>query len=59
LNRLFTRAYLPAAADDAFLQTVDAARRSTLVAVADETGFGFGFHLQGERETVFLTYPRH
>jgi protocatechuate 3,4-dioxygenase alpha subunit len=59
LNRLFTRAYLPDAADDAFLATVDADRRSTLVATRDETGFVFDVHLQGERETVFLTYPRH
>jgi protocatechuate 3,4-dioxygenase alpha subunit len=59
LNRLFTRAYLPDAADDPFLATLDEARRSTLVATRDETGFVFDVHLQGERETVFLTYPRH
>jgi len=59
LNRLFTRAYLPEAVDDPFLATLDEARRSTLVATRDETGFVFDVHLQGERETVFLTYPRH
>ena len=59
LNRLFTRAYLPEAADDPFLATLDEDRRSTLVATRDETGFVFDVHLQGERETVFLTYPRH
>ena len=32
---------------------------STLVTARDETGFVFDVHLQGERETVFLTYPRH
>jgi protocatechuate 3,4-dioxygenase alpha subunit len=68
LNRLFTRAYLPDAAGDAFLQTVDADRRSTLLATEDETGpvetgpvkgYVFDVHLQGDRETVFLAYPRH
>jgi protocatechuate 3,4-dioxygenase alpha subunit len=66
-NRLFTRAYLPDAADnradnsadDALLSSLDADRRSTLVTTRDETGFVFDVHLQGERETVFLTYPRH
>ena len=58
-NRLFTRAYLPDAGDDPFLASLDAARRSTLVTARDETGFVFDVHLQGERETVFLTYPRH
>jgi protocatechuate 3,4-dioxygenase alpha subunit len=59
LNRLFTRAYLPDAADDPFLATVDADRRSTLLAARDETGYVFDVHLQGENETVFLSYPRH
>jgi protocatechuate 3,4-dioxygenase, alpha subunit len=59
LNRLFTRAYLPEAADDPFLSTVDGDRRSTLLATRDETGLVFDVHLQGDRETVFLSYPRH
>jgi len=59
LNRLFTRAYLPGAGDDAFLQSLDADRRSTLVTTRDETGLVFDVHLQGDRETVFLSYPRH
>ena len=41
----------------------DPARRSTLVTTRDETGpmtaYRFDVHLQGERETVFLSYPRH
>ena len=57
LNRLFTRAYLPEAAD-AFLEQLEPPRRSTLVTARDETGLVFDIHLQGERETVFLTYPR-
>ena len=32
-------------------------RRATLVAAADEHGLVFDVGLQGERETVFLTYP--
>jgi protocatechuate 3,4-dioxygenase alpha subunit len=59
LNRLFTRAYLPDAVDDALLAGLDAHRRSTLVTTRDQTGYVFDVHLQGERETVFLTYPRH
>ncbi|HEX5088094.1 MAG TPA: protocatechuate 3,4-dioxygenase subunit alpha [Nocardioides sp.] len=59
LNRLFTRAYLPDAAGDPFLATVDTDRRSTLLTTGDETGFVFDVHLQGDRETVFLSYPRH
>ena len=59
LNRLFTRAYLPDTADDPFLATLDADRRSTLVVAQDETGYVFDVHLQGENETVFLSYPRH
>jgi protocatechuate 3,4-dioxygenase, alpha subunit len=56
LHRLLTRAYLPGASD-AFLEGLDAERRSTLVATADETGLVFDVRLQGERETVFLAYP--
>jgi protocatechuate 3,4-dioxygenase, alpha subunit len=63
LNRLFTRAYLPHAADDPFLSGVEADRRSTLRATRDETApvesYVFDVRLQGEHETVFLTYPRH
>jgi len=63
LNRLFTRAYLPDAAEDALLASVDGDRRSTLLTTQDETGpvkgYVFDVHLQGERETVFLAYPRH
>jgi len=64
LNRLFTRAYLPdwfdrEASDDPFLATVDPERRGTLVAERDATGFVFDIRIQGDDETVFLTYPRH
>ena len=47
------------AAYDAFLDALPADRRSTLVAGEDETGLVFDVRLQGDRETVFLTYPRH
>jgi protocatechuate 3,4-dioxygenase, alpha subunit len=63
LNRLFTRAYLPGddetLAADPLLGTLDADRRRTLVATADEHGYVFDVRLQGDGETVFLTYPRH
>lgn len=59
LNRLFTRAYLPEHSDDPFLATVDADRRATLLAVGDAQGFVFDIRIQGDSETVFLTYPRH
>lgn len=61
LNRLFTRAYLPehaALASDRLLTSVEPQRRDTLIATADATGFAFDIHLQGRRETVFLSYPR-
>ena len=47
----------PRPADDPFLRALDAERRSTLVTTRDETGFVFDVHLQGDRETVFLTLP--
>ena len=60
LDRLLTRAYLPDAADgDPFLASLPPDRRSTLVAAADRTGFVFDVRLQGDQETVFLTFPRH
>ncbi len=55
LHRLFTRAYLPGTSD-AFLDGLDADRRSTLVATADGSGFRFDVRLQGEDETVFLDF---
>jgi protocatechuate 3,4-dioxygenase alpha subunit len=59
LDRLFTRAYLPDHADDPFLAGLGADRRATLVAAREPRGFRFDIRLQGEGETVFLTYPRH
>ncbi len=58
LDRLFTRAYLPGETD-AFLDGLDVDRRSTLLTTEDQTGYVFDVRLQGEGETVFLTYPRH
>lgn len=59
LDRLFTRAYLPGA-QDAFLASLPPEQRATLVAVPDgERALRFDVHLQGERQTVFLTYPNH
>lgn len=64
LNRLFTRVYLPddtvALQEDPLLSSVDAARRSTLVATREpDGGLRFDVRLQGDGETVFLRYPRH
>ncbi|MEU7867243.1 protocatechuate 3,4-dioxygenase subunit alpha [Dactylosporangium sp. NPDC049140] len=50
-DRLFTRAYLRA--ED--LPPVD--RRETLLAVAEPHGWRFDIRLQGDDETVFLTFP--
>lgn len=55
LHRLFTRAYLPGRSD-AFLDSLEPDRRSTLVVAADEHGFRFDVRLQGEDETVFLDF---
>jgi protocatechuate 3,4-dioxygenase alpha subunit len=64
LDRLFTRIYLPAdEADltaDPFLATLTSDERAGLVAVPDgEASLRFDVHLQGDRETVFLSFPRH
>lgn len=64
LNRLFTRAYLPgdetALSGDALLTSLEPERRSTLLCVQeDERTLRFDIRLQGEGETVFLSYPRH
>ena len=59
-DRLFTRAYLPGEPgldDDRLLAGLEPERRATLIAAADATGFVFDVRLQGENETVFLTFP--
>src|SRR5204863_7441160 len=56
LDCLFTRAYLPddakSLAGDPLLAALPPERRETLVAVPDDTGYGFDVGFQGERETV-------
>ena len=49
LDRLFTRAYLPGSAP---------AQWPSLAATADDRGFVFDIRLQGEGETVFLSYAQ-
>ena len=60
LNRLFTRVYLPlgegSLTSDTLLSSVPEERRSTLVATRDEHGFVFDLRLQGDDETVFLSF---
>ncbi|HVK27313.1 MAG TPA: protocatechuate 3,4-dioxygenase subunit alpha [Nocardioides sp.] len=59
LDRLFTRAYLPGESD-AFLAALPPEDAATLQAAPDARGdLRFDIHLQGDRETVFLAYPRH
>ena len=63
-NRLFTRIYLPedtqALANDPLLASLPQERRSTLIAQREPDGsLRFDIRLQGEGETVFLTYPNH
>ncbi len=60
-NRLFTRIYLPedeaALANDPLLSSLDADRRSTLIARRDaDGGLTWDVRLQGEGETVFLDF---
>ncbi|HXF03310.1 MAG TPA: protocatechuate 3,4-dioxygenase subunit alpha [Arthrobacter sp.] len=62
LNRLFTRIYLPedteALANDPLLSSLPEERRKTLIAEREPNGdLRFDIRLQGEDETVFLTYP--
>ncbi|RHW25050.1 protocatechuate 3,4-dioxygenase subunit alpha [Nocardioides immobilis] len=64
LNRLFTRVYVPgddaALAAEPLLAGLPADERTRLVAVREPGGdLWFDVHLQGERETVFLSFPRH
>jgi protocatechuate 3,4-dioxygenase alpha subunit len=60
LDRLFTRVYLPldeaGLASDALLSSLPHERRSTLLATRDASGFVFDVRLQGDGETVFLSF---
>ncbi|MGN9843322.1 protocatechuate 3,4-dioxygenase subunit alpha [Nonomuraea sp. H19] len=54
LHHLYTRIYF---GRDAFLDSLPAHRRETLVAVAEREGvYRFDIRLQGEKETVFLDF---
>lgn len=60
LDRLFTRAYLPNPelfGADPVLSALTAERQGTLVTVREARGLRFDIRLQGEGETVFLSYP--
>jgi protocatechuate 3,4-dioxygenase, alpha subunit len=63
-HKLHTRIYLPddaaALAADPLLRSLPDDERATLVATREPNGdLRFDIRLQGEGETVFLTYPRH
>lgn len=57
-DKLHTRIYLPeTAGDDGFLATLSPEERDTLIATRTEDGnLHHDFHLQGDKETVFLAY---
>ncbi|WP_250009956.1 protocatechuate 3,4-dioxygenase subunit alpha [Actinoplanes sp. M2I2] len=57
-DRLFTRIYLPGDEPDGLLDGLEPDRRATLIATREPRGLLFDIHLQGEGETVFLSYPR-
>ena len=64
LNRLFTRIYLPAdpavIEADPLLSAMEAGERGAMVAGREPDGsLRFDIHLQGPRETPFLTFPGH
>ena len=62
LRRLLTRMYFPddpANADDPVLALVPADRRATLIAARDGAVYRLDLRLQGDNETVFLTFPGH
>ena len=64
LNRLFTRIYLPAGpatlGTDPLLAALDPGERDAMVAVREaDASLRFDIHLQGPRETPFLTFPGH
>ena len=62
MNKLHTRVYLPEAtealANDPLLRSLPAERRNTLIATREPNGgLLWDIHLQGEDETVFLSFP--
>jgi protocatechuate 3,4-dioxygenase alpha subunit len=62
LNRLFTRSYLPVEdpVADPFVQSLDEEDRRRMTAVREHDGsLRFDIHLQGDFESVFLTFPGH
>ena len=58
LDRVATRIYFgdepEANAADPLLSGLDPDRRATLIAAADDGGYRFDIHLQGDHETAFL-----
>ncbi len=56
MDRLHSRIYLPGRSD-AFLESLTADERATLVATTTADGLRHDIRLQGERETVFLAFP--
>ncbi|MFC9693819.1 protocatechuate 3,4-dioxygenase subunit alpha [Kribbella sp. NPDC056951] len=62
LDRLFTRIYLPnpALESDPLLSTLDPEDQTRMIATRSPDGsLKLDLHLQGENQSVFLTYPGH
>jgi len=60
LDRVPTRVYFgdepEANAADPLLSSLEPERRETLIAAAEDGGYRFDIHLQGDRETVFFGF---
>ncbi|MET0770041.1 MAG: protocatechuate 3,4-dioxygenase subunit alpha, partial [Solirubrobacteraceae bacterium] len=60
LDRVPTRVYFAdeaeANAADPLLASLEPERRETLIAAAEDGGYRFDIHLQGDRETVFFGF---
>ena len=60
LDRVPTRIYFAdeerANAADPLLSSLDPERRATLIAAAEDGGYRFDIHLQGDHETIFFGF---
>ncbi|MFI5729452.1 protocatechuate 3,4-dioxygenase subunit alpha [Kribbella sp. NPDC051587] len=61
LDRLFTRIYLPdPSRGDRLLASLDPDEQARMTAIREPDGsLRLDLHLQGDNQSVFLTYPRH
>ncbi|TDD44662.1 protocatechuate 3,4-dioxygenase subunit alpha [Kribbella antibiotica] len=60
LDRLFTRIYLPNPPADRLLASLDHEDQARMIATREKDGsLRFDLHLQGDNQSIFLTYPGH